>query len=112
MKSLLRKSLIGEKIGDWIASETPDGVIMWSQAKKKANFLDALFYRPVVQSKTIVMATPHYDIENEVIVEVIPNASILDDNNLQTRFKLIGNDAKIDRAYYIARMEIILSILK
>jgi len=112
MKTILKNSdIAGQniKVGNnvWVASETPDGCIIWT--KSRINF----FGRRISGSKIVAYATPHFNKENVVEVEIHPDiTSMNDDNVLRSTFTLAGKDVKVDRMYYILKVTNLLSIIK
>lgn len=104
MKPLLQNSHIaGQKIGDWKASQTPDGTIVWSRPKK-------MFKK---ESLVGVYATPHYDEPNKVSVDVVKHDTFEGVHvTLSTYFILKGEFLASDLKMYLVHMESILSLLK
>jgi len=100
MKKLLADDkIIGHKIGDWKASLTPDGTILWTKAKK-------LFRKG---SPVGVFATPHWNKENEVAIDVVNLNTPYDDVTLRDTITLKGNDN--DLKTYLDYMKNLFSML-
>lgn len=111
MPTLKNSDIVGSQIGNWIATETPDHVILW--VKKKPSFFDYLLQRPIYNSKAAIMATPHYDRENKVPVDLFSDITVDGDADvLQGRFFLSGNSIEEDKQVYLNQIKKYISILK
>ena len=108
---LQNSDIVGSRIGNWKATETPDGVILW--VKMKPSFLDYLMQRPIYNSMAAIMATPHYDRENKVAVDLAPDMSAESDNDtLQGSFWLPGKTVEEDKQVYLDQIKKYITILK
>lgn len=86
------------KIGKWSAYVTPDKLVVWT---KKKGFFGK-------DSSTKVWATPHYEKEFEVCVQVVTDGEPI----LWSTFALAGRWIESDLKTYMVEMKEILNILK
>lgn len=111
MPILQNSHIVGSRIENWKATETPDGVILW--VKRGQSLLEKLLQLPYYNSKAAIMATPHYDRENKVAVDLAPDMGAESDTDtLQGSFWLPGKTVEEDKAVYLGQIKKYISILK
>lgn len=111
MPILQNTHIVGSRIGKWKATQTPDGVILW--VKGEPSFLDKMMQVPIIKNKAAIMATPHYDCENKVAVDLYPDMSMdTDTDTLQGSFWLPGKTLNEDKAIYLGQIKKYIAILK
>jgi hypothetical protein len=98
-KQLTNNQIKNLKIGDWKSSETPDGTILWTKPKR-------LFRKG---SPLGVFATPHFDKDNVVSVDVVNLNKPYEDTTLTCKIYLKGDER--DLQTYIKGMTEIFSML-
>lgn len=106
MKKLFNSDIVGETIGKWRASKTPDGCIIWSRPSRT--------FFVTKEHPVVIFATPHLDEENVVSVDVCrlsPQLNMEGDISLSTAFKLPGVRMFKDKVEYLKNMKQIIYLL-